>query len=105
MFYWKDPIEWEKDILEKMVRLYCKAKHQKKTPCHDCLEMIAYAKNRLNSCKYGKVKPTCGNCPIHCYKPIMRDRIKEVMRYAGPRMMIVHPLDAVWHLIKSKTQK
>lgn len=100
MFYWQDPIECEKDTLEKMVRLYCQAKHQRKNPCPDCRELIAYAKKRLNSCKYGDTKPACKKCPVHCYKPIMRDRVKEVMRYSGPRMVLYHPFDAIRHLIK-----
>jgi len=102
LFYWQDPIEWEKDILGKMVRLYCKAKHQNNNPCNECLELLAYSNKRLDSCKYGKIKPTCGKCPVHCYKPVMRDRVKAVMRYAGPRMMLYHPFAAVWHVIKSR---
>jgi hypothetical protein len=27
----------------------------------------------------------------------MRARIKEVMRYAGPRMLYRHPILALWH--------
>lgn len=100
----KDAIELEKDTLEKMVRLYCRANHHQKNLCHECRELIAYAWKRLDGCRYGKAKPVCGNCPVHCYKPAMRDRVKEVMRYAGPRMIIFHPLDAVRHLIRSKKQ-
>lgn len=102
MFDRKDPIEQEKDILQKMVLLYCKAKHRNKNLCGDCLELMSYARNRLDACKYGKAKPACANCPVHCYKPVMRDRVKAVMRYAGPRMMLYHPLDAVRHFMKSK---
>lgn len=102
MFNWQDPIDWEKNTLEKMVKLYCRAKHRKKTICCDCRELIDYSQKRLDSCRYGKFKPACGNCPVHCYKPVMRERAKEVMRYAGPRMIIFHPLDAVRHLIKNK---
>lgn len=28
----------------------------------------------------------------------MRERVKQVMRYAGPRMMLKHPLLALQHL-------
>ncbi len=30
----------------------------------------------------------------------MRQQIREVMRFAGPRMIFVHPVDALHHLIK-----
>jgi hypothetical protein len=29
----------------------------------------------------------------------MRERIREVMRYSGPRMLLSHPLMAIRHLI------
>ena len=28
----------------------------------------------------------------------MRERMRAVMRYAGPRMLFYHPLDAIVHL-------
>jgi hypothetical protein len=31
--------------------------------------------------------------------PLMRDDIRAVMRYAGPRMLLHHPILAVQHLI------
>lgn len=85
-----------------MVRLYCKARHREKNPCQDCRELIGYAWKRLDSCRYGDLKPTCEKCPVHCYKPVMRDRVKKVMSYAGPRMLIYHPLDAIRHAAKSR---
>ena len=44
-------------------------------------------------------KKTCRNCPIHCYKPEMKKRIQEVMRYAGPRMFFFHPITTIKHFI------
>lgn len=101
MFYSKNPIEREKDTLKKMVALYCRGKHKNKSLCHDCQELIAYANFRLDHCKFGGAKPTCEKCPIHCYKPTMRQRVRDVMRFAGPRMIIYHPVDAVRHIIKN----
>jgi hypothetical protein len=34
---------------------------------------------------------------MHCYKPAMREKIKDVMRYSGPRMSYRHPLLALFH--------
>ena len=45
-------------------------------------------------------KPTCKKCPIHCYKPDMKEKMREAMRYAGPRMMWYHPIAAIKHLIR-----
>ena len=35
----------------------------------------------------------------------MRQQIKKVMRFSGPRMNIYHPVMAVRHLIESKREK
>ena len=35
----------------------------------------------------------------HCYKPEMRERIRQVMRYSGPRMITKHPVAAIRHLL------
>jgi hypothetical protein len=67
--------------------------------CPDCAELLAYARLRLDKCRYGADKPTCAKCPTHCYKPAMRERVREVMRYSGPRMLKRHPVLAVAHLV------
>ncbi|MFR0987431.1 MAG: nitrous oxide-stimulated promoter family protein [Frisingicoccus sp.] len=50
-------------------------------------------------------KTFCVNCRVHCYKPDMRERIRVVMRFSGPRMIFYHPGLAVWHLVSSKKEK
>lgn len=89
-----------------MIRLYCRKVH-KHIPkekdsalCCDCNELLAYASLRLQRCRYGAMKPTCKNCPTHCYKSDMREKIRAVMRWAGPRMMFYHPALALKHLLK-----
>ena len=52
-----------------------------------------------------ETKTFCSNCKVHCYKPDMRDKIKAVMRYSGPRMILHHPVAAVRHLILTKREK
>lgn len=42
---------------------------------------------------------------VHCYKPAMREKIREVMRFSGPRMMLYHPVLAVSHVIESRKEK
>lgn len=92
----------EKRTVEKMIHIYCAAKHDsKKALCTDCFELNEYACKRLEYCRFGENKPNCKKCPVHCYKPDMRARIQEVMRYSGPRMLFRSPLLAIIHLFKS----
>ena len=85
--------------MTKMVDIYCTAHHDDTadTRCASCQEFLDYADVRLQKCPYGEDKPTCSNCPIHCYKPERRDQAKAIMRYAGPRMLLRHPLLAIAH--------
>ena len=68
-------------------------------------EGVEYVKFRRSKCPWGDNKPFCANCKIHCYKPEMREKIKEVMRFSGPRMIFYHPVIALNHLIETKRQK
>ena len=70
--------------------------------CAECAEILAYARLRLEKCRYGADKPTCANCETHCYRPAMRERVRVVMRYSGPRMLKRHPLLAVAHLVDGR---
>ena len=111
-------IEQEKTTVRQMVEIYCHGK--KHTPstssgtgkglCEECSILLDYAYQRLDHCKFlnessgkaerGQKKPTCKKCPIHCYKPDMKEKMREAMRYAGPRMMWYHPIVAIKHLIR-----
>ena len=89
----------EKKTIEAMIRMQCRSQHQAEDGlCQDCYDLLHYAKERLSHCPYQEGKTQCDRCPIHCYKPAMRERIRAVMRYAGPRMMYRHPLLAFYHL-------
>lgn len=74
----------ELEVVELMIRLYCRKKHQCKDGlCTECNELLEYVKFRRSKCPWGDKKPFCSNCKIHCYKPEMREKIKEVMRFSG----------------------
>lgn len=82
-----------------MVRIYCAGKHGRRaTLCAPCEALLCYADDRLTKCPFGEEKTTCRDCPIHCYRPVERTAMKDVMRYAGPRMLWRHPLLAIRHL-------
>ena len=121
-------IEEEKKTVRQMVERYCKGHHHASPPlrgsafcptakaptgegvgrglrrplCQECSALLDYAIARLDHCKFGDKKPTCKKCPIHCYKPAMREQMKEAMRYAGPRMLWHHPVSAIIHLIRDR---
>jgi hypothetical protein len=82
-----------------MVGIYCSDHHggTDESLCEDCSEFLDYAYLRLEKCPYGEDKPTCSNCPIHCYKPWRREQVKRIMRYSGPRMLLRHPVLAITH--------
>jgi len=97
--------EREKETVTLMIRLYCRKKHKSKTLCPDCAELSAYARSRSDQCPFMETKTFCSNCKVHCYKPDMRQKIRAVMRFSGPRMLFHHPLMAIRHLIESKKEK
>ena len=66
--------------------------------CPQCQALLDYAHQRLERCKFGEDKPSCTRCPVHCYKPAMREQIRQVMRYSGPRMLLHDPIMAIRHL-------
>jgi hypothetical protein len=96
--------------MERMVAIYCRDHHRPDGSansetrstgtgiCPDCVEFLAYAEKRLAKCPYGSRKPTCAKCPIHCYRHAQRERAREIMRYAGPRMLTRHPWLALMHV-------
>jgi hypothetical protein len=94
-------IERERKTVEAMTRIFCRNRHRHDL-CNECIELLIYAGKRLDKCPYGERKPACAECPIHCYKTEMRERIRAVMRHAGPRMVLRHPVLAVLHLVDSR---
>lgn len=91
-------IDREKKTIRHMIEIHCRGHHDRSgTLCADCLQLVDYAMRRIDRCPYKDEKPACGRCPVHCYGPDMRERIRRVMRYAGPRMMIFHPVLTALH--------
>ena len=98
--------EREKRIVSEMIALYCHKKHGTKGRiCDDCAALDAYAKMRSDKCPCMETRTFCSNCRVQCYKPEMREKIRAVMRFSGPRMMTVHPVMAIRHVIESKREK
>ncbi len=97
--------EKEKEVVTLMIRLYCRKKHGTKTGlCTECADLAEYACDRSDHCPFMENKTFCSNCKVHCYKPDMREKIRDVMRFSGPRMLLYHPVMAVKHLVSTKQE-
>lgn len=92
----------EKKTIEKMIGIYCRDKHLSNNLCGDCKELLKYALKRIDNCLLIDNKPACVDCKIHCYKKDMKERIRIVMRYSGPKMIYRHPLLAINHLLRQR---
>jgi predicted amidophosphoribosyltransferase len=96
----KQRINREQKTIRAMMVIYCREKHNpKETLCGSCEKLLDYAERRLDSCPFGEQKPACNHCAVHCYSKTMRTQVQEVMRYAGPRMLLRHPLLSLYHLL------
>ena len=94
-------IEREKKTIALMIDIYCQRKHGNKKGelCDDCKELLEYAHKRLSFCKFGENKSTCSRCPIHCYKKDMKEKVKDVMKFSGPRLLVHNPIELVRHAL------
>ena len=91
----------EEKTVSRMIEIYCRGRHGTKTGvCPDCEALLAYSKERLYKCPFGERKPGWGKCTGHCYAPQKRSAIKQVMRYAGPRMLYKSPLLTLRYLYR-----
>lgn len=97
----------EKAMVREMIALYCRRHHgtPKGVLCEDCARLAQYACERSDHCPFMETKTFCSNCRVHCYKPEMRERIRVVMRYSAPRMLYIHPIAAIRHVITSQAEK
>jgi hypothetical protein len=98
----------EKNTIRAMLEIFCQGNHTKagsEKLCADCQMLLDYAFARLDRCPFGEEKPPCAKCSIHCYKPSLRDRIKAVMRYSGPKMLWKHPILALRHQLDGFAKK
>jgi len=99
----------EKRTISQMVVIFCEGAHQREGRteraycgellCPECLQIDSYAVLRTDQCRKMEIKTLCEDCENFCYEPAKRQSIREVMRYAGPRMMKRHPIAAIRHLI------
>lgn len=89
----------ESRVVHEMIALYCRGIHHtaKGSLCPECEALDAYAQKRIARCPFMETKTFCSQCRIHCYVPDMREKVREVMRYSGPRILFRHPVMCVHH--------
>jgi hypothetical protein len=89
-----------------MVKIYCDHNHGKNISlCDDCSDLNEFAKERIDRCIFHDNKPVCSECQVHCYRQDMRNKIKTVMRFSGPRMSFLHPILGIRHLLDKRSFK
>jgi hypothetical protein len=98
-------------LIGKIVEVYCAGKHgeAERDPlalpevmgvrclCPECAAFIKYAVTKRLNCPLEAEKPSCKHCRIHCYDGPRREKMREIMAYAGRRLMMRGRLDYVWH--------
>ena len=98
--------EREKQMVSQMIALCCRRNHHTKGAlCPDSAALNDYARQRSDRCPFMETKTFCSNCRVHCYKPEMREKIRAVMRFSGPWMILYHPVAAVRHVVETKREK
>ncbi len=92
-------LERERRTIQVMVGIYCRKKHDSAAGClcAECAALLEYAFQRIEKCPFKEDKPTCRTCPVHCYKKDMREQVRRMMAYAGPWMLVYHPILTVQH--------
>ncbi|MDD2521680.1 MAG: nitrous oxide-stimulated promoter family protein [Anaerolineaceae bacterium] len=91
-------VQQEQTTITSMIRIYCRSKHRKGAGlCPQCQELLDYANERVSRCMFLPEKPVCANCPVHCYQASYRERVREVMRFAGPRLIFRDPIAVIRH--------
>lgn len=103
----------KKDIalIGTFVEIYCTGKHGdtarklftlpdgvgERSFCHECSGFMEYAIARRMKCPLEAEKPSCKHCRIHCYAPEPRKKVREIMGYAGRKLLLRGRLDYIWH--------
>jgi hypothetical protein len=102
MLIQSNKINREKETVLIMINIFCKNNHNTINElCDECSNLFNYSTTRLNLCLFGIKKPACKKCSVHCYNQEMRQKIINVMKFSGPRMLLSHPLLCLKHLFDS----
>ena len=98
----KDRWQEEIKLIGFMIDIYSKGNPHAD---FDTEALKEYAVERIQKCPYIETKTFCSSCKTHCYKAQQREQIRRIMRYAGPRMLLYHPILACKHVVDSIKNK
>ena len=84
--------EWADNLEEKFSGT---EKYERVTEAADTLEQCE--EPSIDECTQKLLEETL--VEVGGYKPDKREAVREVMRYAGPRMLLKHPYLAIMHLL------
>lgn len=114
----QDDVQRDLRTLARFIAVYCQNKHaeEPKAPvelkthdvaaiagdplslCSECTKLLAHAFVKRSRCPMDP-KPACKHCPQHCYHPAYRERIRDVMKYSGRKLVLSGRLDYLFHLL------
>ncbi len=89
----------EKKVISEMVKLYCRKNHKKRELCDECKEVLNCSLKRIDNCQFMETKTFCSNCKAPCYSPKMKEKVKQIMKFSGPRILFHHPLLVISHML------
>ena len=100
------------NILALFVYVFCKDHHSGITKnyyksqyfkaerdyCPACTDFLEYAIGRRLCCPLPS-KSSCKKCHVHCYRPGHREKVKEIMRYSGRKLITRGRFDLLIHYL------
>lgn len=99
-------IKREQKTIFCMIKVFCNKHHKTKNAlCEKCQELYNYAEKRIAKCPLRKNKPVCADCTIKCYSAEYKEKIKKIMRYSGPRILLHNPYFAIMHIVDKIVSK
>ncbi len=96
-------------VLRTFIAVYCRERHLRhgaavaviedgKQYCAECGALLHYALQRNDCCPL-EPKPACRRCHVHCYNDLMRQKIRQVMKFSGIYFVKRGRLDWLWHYL------
>ncbi len=95
-------------LVTKMIGMYCKKHHvqeMKGQLCDDCGALLDYTSTRTRKCRNLENGTFCAHCTTPCYAPDKRGKMRQVMKFSGPRLIFYHPVWVMKHILEDRRNK